>query len=144
MSANPARTLLRAACSALACCPLLATSAVGLDRGSPPRFEHLSLRHGLSQSTVHAVIQDRRGFLWVGSDFGLNRYDGYGFTVFLHDTEDAASIGGNRIRALAEDAEGFLWVGTLESGLDRWDPATGRLFVTGKRWPRLYEIDVFP
>ena len=88
------------------------------------RFEHLTMQDGLSQNAVQAIFQDSRGFLWIGTQDGLNRFDGYSFTVFRHDAEDPASLSGSNILAIAEDRAGFLWAGTWGSGLSRFDPAT--------------------
>src|SRR5512143_493554 len=92
--------------------------------GSVVRFEHLTIQDGLSQSAGLAIFQDSRGFLWIGTQDGLNRYDGYSFTVFKHDTENAASISHNSILSIAEDRDGFLWIGTWGGGLNRFDAAT--------------------
>ncbi|NBC16404.1 MAG: response regulator [Bacteroidetes bacterium] len=91
----------------------------------PVRFEHLTLEDGLSQGNVYAILQDRRGFLWFGTDDGLNRYDGYTITVYKPVPFEAASLSGPRIYALHEDRAGRLWVGT-DKGLNFLDPATGR------------------
>ena len=89
------------------------------------RFERLSLEQGLSQSYVNCILQDRRGFMWFGTQDGLNRYDGYGFTVFKHDALDPGSLSHNTVWALHEDRDGTLWIGTDGGGLDRWEPSTG-------------------
>jgi ligand-binding sensor domain-containing protein/signal transduction histidine kinase len=94
--------------------------------GEPLRFARFTSREGLSHNTVLSVLQDSRGFLWIGTADGLNRYDGYTFTVFRHDPADAASLSDNTIQALAEAPDGALWVGTA-AGLDRLDPLTGRV-----------------
>jgi signal transduction histidine kinase/ligand-binding sensor domain-containing protein/DNA-binding NarL/FixJ family response regulator len=88
------------------------------------RFERISLEQGLSQSVVTTILQDRRGFMWFGTQDGLNRYDGYEFVVYRHDAENSNSPGGSYIRALGEGPGGGIWVGT-DSGLDRFDPETG-------------------
>jgi signal transduction histidine kinase/ligand-binding sensor domain-containing protein len=88
-------------------------------------FERLSVQDGLSHSTVRCIIQDKQGFLWFGTDDGLNRYDGYDFRVFKHDPEDPGSLSTNAIASLLEDTAGILWVGTYGGGLDRFDPRTG-------------------
>ena len=90
------------------------------------RFEHLSLDQGLSQSYVTCMLQDRRGFMWFGTQDGLNLYDGYGFTVFKHDPADPGSLSHNAVWALYESHDGTLWVGTDGGGLNRRNPATGR------------------
>ncbi len=88
------------------------------------RFEHLSIEEGLSQSVVNCVLQDRSGFLWLGTQGGLNRYDGYGFEVYRHDPQDPASLAHDWILALAEDPSGDLWVGTEGGALARWRRAS--------------------
>lgn len=89
-----------------------------------PRFEHLTVKDGLSQGMARAIHQDRKGFLWFGSYDGLNRYDGYNFRIFRHDPFDSTSISGNIITAIAEDQNGRLWIGTERSGLNCFDPVT--------------------
>jgi len=89
-------------------------------------FERLSLAEGLSQVTVNAIHQDRKGFLWIGTDDGLNRYDGYEFKIYTHDPADPDTLSDNSVKALWEDPEGMLWVGTFNGGLNKLDPATGK------------------
>src|SRR5688572_29070489 len=67
------------------------------------RFERFSLEEGLSQSVVTSILQDRKGFLWVGTEDGLNRYDGYNFTVYKPDSTNPTSLSDRWITALAED-----------------------------------------
>lgn len=86
------------------------------------KFDRLSLDQGLSQSTVTAILQDNRGFMWFGTLDGLNRYDGYSFKVFKHDSTDPTSISDNAISSLFEDRFGTLWVGTDAGGLNRFVP----------------------
>ncbi|HEX8386868.1 MAG TPA: two-component regulator propeller domain-containing protein, partial [Rubricoccaceae bacterium] len=90
------------------------------------QFDRLSVAEGLSTTNVAALLQDRAGFLWVGTELGLDRYDGYGFTSFRHDPDDTASLSSSFATALAEGPGGALWVGTLGGGLNRLDPTTGR------------------
>lgn len=97
----------------------------------PVRFRRIE---GLSQSAVTSLLQDRRGFIWAGTQDGLNRYDGYGFVAYRNHPQDSASINDNWIRALCEDREGFLWIGTRDGGLNRFDPATER-FIAYKHQP---------
>ena len=80
-----------------------------------------------SSSLISTLCQDREGFLWVGTDYGLNRYDGYRFATFLHDDADTTSLVVNVIVKLFCDRDGQLWVGT-NRGLDRFD-AEKRCFV---------------
>jgi ligand-binding sensor domain-containing protein/GAF domain-containing protein/two-component sensor histidine kinase len=85
------------------------------------RFEHLGIERGLSQSTVATILQDRYGFMWFGTDDGLNRYDGYRLTIYRHDPDDPASLSQGSIRGIFEDSTGALWLRTSSGGLDRYD-----------------------
>jgi diguanylate cyclase (GGDEF)-like protein len=98
----------------------LATAAPALAQRTAIRFERVT---GLSQSAVNCIHQDRRGFLWIGTEDGLDRYDGYSFTVFRRDPADPGSLTHNFVWAVEEDADGGLWVGT-EGGLHRRAPGS--------------------
>jgi len=87
-------------------------------------FQELSIEQGLSQSIVFCILQDRNGFLWFGTEDGLNKYDGYHFTVLRHDPLDSNSLWYNDTRAVYEDKDGILWIGTFYGGLNRYDPAS--------------------
>lgn len=89
---------------------------------SPARFERLGLEDGLSQNAVLAMLQDQHGFLWFGTQDGLNRYDGYTFVVYKNDPDDPNSLSLNSILALHEDDDGTMWVGTWGGGLNHFDP----------------------
>jgi diguanylate cyclase (GGDEF)-like protein/PAS domain S-box-containing protein len=84
------------------------------------KFEHLSLNEGLSQSTINAIFQDSHGFMWFGTQDGLNKYDGYRFTVYRHSPQDANSLSHNEIFAIYEDSTKTLWIGT-SGGLNQFD-----------------------
>ncbi len=92
--------------------------------GSLVQFEHLTIEDGLSQSAGLAIFQDSKGYLWIGSQDGLNRYNGYSFQIFKHDPDDPNLISHNSILAITEDKDGYLWIGTGGGGLNRFDPAT--------------------
>ena len=63
-----------------------------ISSASPPlRFTHLTTDNGLSQNRINAILQDRQGFMWFGTEDGLNRYDGNTFVVFKHNPDDPAS-----------------------------------------------------
>lgn len=87
------------------------------------RFDRLDITDGLSQNTINAILQDKRGFIWIGTSDGLNRYDGYSFTVYRHQKDNLNSPADNTILSLYEDSHQMLWVGTTK-GLDRYDPST--------------------
>jgi len=91
------------------------------------RFNQASVEDGLSQGSAQAIAQDREGFIWIGTQQGLNRYDGYEFVTYFHDPADEHSLSHDWIWALHVAADGGLWVGTKDGGLDRFDPATARV-----------------
>lgn len=87
-------------------------------------FDLISVNEGLSQSYVHDIIQDYRGFMWIATLEGLNRYDGYNFEVFKHIDGDPESISGNNILCLLETRDHFIWAGTSNGDLNRFDRKT--------------------
>jgi ligand-binding sensor domain-containing protein len=87
------------------------------------RFTLISKDEGLSQIRVSSIVQDNLGFMWFGTELGLNRCDGYTFKVFIHERNNANSLGGVNIFSLFKDRDGELWIGS-EQSLDRFDPKT--------------------
>jgi PAS domain S-box-containing protein len=85
------------------------------------RFDHLGTHDGLSQSNVLCILQDSRGFMWFGTRDGLNKYDGYKFTVYKNDPRDPLSLSNNFINSIIEAADGNLWIATLGGGLSMFD-----------------------
>lgn len=106
----------------------LLCSAFGTMRGQNDdiQFEHLSMKDGLSMNPVMAIAQDKKGFLWFGTQDGLNRYDGYKFTIFKTNDDDSTSISDNFITAQCVDASGNLWVGTLSGGINKYISSAAR------------------
>lgn len=96
-------------------------------QGQSLRMSHLDQKQGLSQNTPTAFLQDRDGFMWVGTQDGLNRYDGYSFTVFRHDATDTNSLSDNFILCLDEDSDGNIWIGT-RNGLCVYVKAATRFY----------------
>ena len=90
-------------------------------------FEQIFLEQGLSQSIVTSICQDDRGFMWFGTEDGLNKYNGYEFTVIRHDPGDTNSLSYNNITALYKDSKGIIWIGTFYGGLNRFNPNTYQL-----------------
>lgn len=89
---------------------------------------NLNIDNGLSNNSVNYVFKDHYGFMWFGTDDGLNRYDGYGFKIFRNNNYDPASLVHNRVSCLAEDNSGALWVGT-KRGLSIYDQYSSK-FIT--------------
>lgn len=86
----------------------------------PISFVHIGLDDGLSQSTVFDITQDKYGNMWFATYNGLNKYDGYTFTVFQHNEKDPQSLGCDIVRSLKTDEQGRIWIGTYE-GLSLYD-----------------------
>ncbi|MEW6732588.1 MAG: two-component regulator propeller domain-containing protein [Acidobacteriota bacterium] len=93
------------------------------------KFEHFSIEQGLSENTIHCILKDRQGFIWFGSQNGLNRYDGYSFTIFRHNIKDPASLSNNFVVSLYQDRDGMIWIGTLYGGLNKYDPGSQRFTI---------------
>jgi ligand-binding sensor domain-containing protein len=87
------------------------------------RFSHLSGSQGLSQRRVTNILQDLQGFMWFGTQYGLNRYDGYRFKVFKHEPDDPHSLSGVSVHALFLDHRGTMWVAS-GAILDKFDART--------------------
>jgi diguanylate cyclase (GGDEF)-like protein/PAS domain S-box-containing protein len=86
----------------------------------------------LASHTVTALFQDRAGYMWIGTQSGLQRFDGYTYTLFQHRPHEAMSLPESFITAIAQDAQGRIWVGGLSQGLAALDPATGRVSTTSR------------
>jgi ligand-binding sensor domain-containing protein/signal transduction histidine kinase len=84
------------------------------------RFDHISIQQGLSNSAVTAGAQDEHGIIWFGTFDGLNKYNGYEFVVYRHNSDDNSSISDNIIYDMYADGKGSLWIGT-DNGLSRFD-----------------------
>lgn len=88
---------------------------------SPLHFEKLTTENGLSHNKVNCILQDKRGFIWIGTNDGLNRYDGKSFIHFFKKPSDTTTIAGNIITDLLEDREGIIWITTADGGLCRYN-----------------------
>jgi signal transduction histidine kinase/ligand-binding sensor domain-containing protein/DNA-binding response OmpR family regulator len=88
------------------------------------RFHHLTTEQGLSQININCIKQDSRGFMWIGTRNGLNRYDGYTCLTFRNESKDDNSISNNMINDIAEDKDGNIWLAT-QTGLNRYDRRNG-------------------
>jgi PAS domain S-box-containing protein len=89
------------------------------------RFGHITVAEGLADQRVQALLQDRAGFMWFGTNNGLDRFDGHRIVSFREDPDDPSSLSGNVITDLLEDRTGKFWVAT-RSGLNLFDPRTER------------------
>jgi len=90
------------------------------------KFEHLTSEHGLSNNTVRCIFQDSRGYIWVGTEDGLSRYNGRSFTSFKTVPDDTTSLSDNFINQVYEDRKGNIWIATNYGGLNLFDRETER------------------
>jgi diguanylate cyclase (GGDEF)-like protein/PAS domain S-box-containing protein len=116
--------LVRMAVALLGLVPLAAMPALATERAY--FFQRVNAAEDLAQNTVHATLQDRTGFLWIATEGGLHRFDGYDFLTFEHNPEDPGSLPDSFVTALAEDAQGRLWVGTNGGAVAWFDASAGR------------------
>ncbi len=93
------------------------------------RFTALTIDDGLSQSVVSQIYKDRRGYMWIATQDGLNRYNGYEFIVYRNNVYDSTSISDNNITAITETNDGLLWIGTSNGGLNVFNPFTRKFSV---------------
>lgn len=87
------------------------------------RFSRLDINNGLSQNHVNCIYKDTRGFIWIGTMSGLNRFDGHTFKIYKHSTTDSTSISDNFVTSILQGADGKLWIGT-RNGYNIFDPRT--------------------
>lgn len=88
------------------------------------KFERLSIKDGLSHSNVYTIIQDQAGYMWFGTQDGLNKYDGYKFTIYRHEPSNPNSLTTGNFGKIYQDSSGIFWFGTFGGGVDRFDPKT--------------------
>jgi diguanylate cyclase (GGDEF)-like protein len=107
-------------------------AAAGVADPSPAVFAHLTTADGLPQGTVLATLQDSQGFIWLGTEDGLVRYDGHRLVAYRYRQGAVDGLPGNYIQAIAEDAGHDLWIAVADGGLARWNRATDRFSVFGR------------
>ena len=105
--------------------------------GKDIRFARLFTADGISQTRVNQIVQDDQGFIWFGTPYGLNRYDGYNFKLFVHSPRNSNSLSGVYINALFKDRDGALWVG-CDQFLNRFNRTTE----TFTRYPIPFVTDI--
>src|SRR6185503_9319892 len=88
-------------------------------------FRHFSTAQGLSHNDVTSIIQDSLGFMWYGTQSGLNKFDGYGFVTYKHDPKNKNSPVSDDIGCLSVEKSGMIWIGTRTKGVNKLDPYTG-------------------
>ncbi len=90
------------------------------------QYKQIDATNGLSQVSVRALHQDKNGFIWIGTDDGLNRYDGNEFLIFRNNPTDSTSLSDSTIISIIEDQNGNIWTGTGAGGVCRYNPRTNK------------------
>lgn len=106
---------------------LLLSSLSLFAQPSPIQFDRFSTEQGLSNPLIRCIAQDKLGYMWIGTNNGLNRFDGYSFTSYFHDPADPGSLSDNNIWVVISDQNGDLWLGT-SAGLDLYDKQRDKFF----------------
>src|SRR3984885_3639371 len=115
---------LLAACAAVATFSPVALAAAPVPATRPMYFEHLTMRDGLSMSTINSILQDSQGYVWLATEAGLNRYDGYSVRQFRRERGNEHALASDYVWSIAEDRHGDLWLATDGGGVARWERAT--------------------
>jgi len=88
------------------------------------QIENISTRQGLSNNNIESLLQDSRGFIWIATNYGLQRYDGYNFKLYNYDPADSNSISPGGNFSLLEDKSGLIWFSTSSNGFYSFNPRT--------------------
>ncbi|MBC7411468.1 MAG: SpoIIE family protein phosphatase [Bacteroidia bacterium] len=92
------------------------------------KVREYSGKHGLAQNTVNCLLEDREGFIWIGTQDGVNKFNGYNFEHYTNQPNDSSSLAENKtIRALAQDNSGNIWIGTSGNGVNLYNPYTKKI-----------------
>ncbi len=106
-------------------------------------FKHININDGLSQNAVFAIIKDSKGYMWFGTKDGLNKYDGYNFTIYQFNPFDSTTLSANYITSLYEDKQGLIWVGTYDGGVNVYDRKFETFYRVNLRKDSIILRDVF-
>jgi signal transduction histidine kinase/ligand-binding sensor domain-containing protein/DNA-binding response OmpR family regulator len=98
--------------------------SITLAQSATYTFKHLTSNEGLSHNNVTCLLQDSKGFMWFGTFDGLNKYDGYKFTIYRNDPLNSSSLSHNYIWTIFEDKQGRIWIGTNDGGLSVYNRET--------------------
>lgn len=118
---------------------ILTRAGNGFAQATTYQFVRYSTEKGLSHNQVNCFFKDSRGFVWIGTANGLNRFDGYSFRVFKHDPKDSTSISDHQINAVFEGPDGSIWISN-RAGFDIYDPATESIDHNANRAARRFGL----
>lgn len=109
--------------------PLLIGATLSFSQNLNFKFENLSTKDGLSQNTITAILQDHEGYLWFGTQNGLNRYDGYSFKIYNNILNTNDKFNSYNITSIAQDFNGKIWIGTASNGISVFDTKRNKFYV---------------
>src|SRR3954453_19558995 len=119
-------------------CVLLFSGARGQIR--PLNFYKITSNEGLSQSTVNVMYKDKQGFLWIGTDDGLNRFDGKRMQTYHHDFIDTNTLAANEVYGICEDRYNRLWIAHYNAGISLFDKTKNRFIRLNDRLKNLKKL----
>ena len=132
-------------CWVLAICSILLATA----QNNAYFFRHISTADGLASNLVNSITQDSNGYMWFGTENGLQTYDGYSFITYHHDPADPGSIREDRISALIEDPYKNIWVKTHPFGFSLFSPSAGKTIyfnqqnnIFSRKWQRIEKVRI--
>ncbi len=105
---------------------LLSCSSVVRGQNNPYVFRHITTEDGLSGNDVRSIIQDSKGFIWVATNNGLQKYDGYSFTSYHHNPVDSETISSDNLLVLSKDNQDKIWTISFLAGINRFDPVLSK------------------
>ena len=91
------------------------------------KFNHLTIKDGLSHNNIYTLMQDNNGFMWLGTQNGLDKFDGYNFQPYYYSSEDSCSLISSNFGKLLQDSKGRIWIGTYRGGLSCYFPETDKI-----------------
>lgn len=103
---------------------LLMFTSIAIAQKKPVKFNRITSSNGLSQNRVISIVQDHDGFIWIGTEDGLNKFDGYNFEIFNRNPDDSLSLNDNAGNAMLVAKDGTLWIGGTLTGLSKYNSAT--------------------
>jgi ligand-binding sensor domain-containing protein/signal transduction histidine kinase len=107
--------------------PKLTLPQIGVsstNSGRNIKFEHISSKDGLSANSVNCILKGSKGFMWFGTQNGLNRYDGKRIKIYRHQPDYSTSLSNNHVEDIFEDKDGYLWIGTYGGGFNKFEKKT--------------------
>ena len=90
-------------------------------------IQHWDTEDGLSNNWVSQIIQDDEGYIWIATQYGLNRFDGYSFRSFIYRPNEPNSLKANWVRTVSKDSTGQLWLGSFYGGISAFQPKIGQI-----------------